>query len=91
MASLLYGSGLRLMECARLRVKDVDQARLQLIVCEGKGGKDRVTMLPPSLVGPLRRQLERAGALHETDVREGFGHVHLPHALEIRVNDDEPK
>ena len=81
MASLLYGSGLRLMECVRLRVKDVDFARLQITVREGKGGKDRITMLPPSLVGPLRRQLERAKALHEMDVREGFGRVYLPYAL----------
>jgi integron integrase len=81
MASLLYGSGLRLMECVRLRVKDVDFARLQITVREGKGKKDRVTMLPPSLVEPLRRQLERAAALHELDVREGCGQVYLPHAL----------
>jgi integron integrase len=81
MASLLYGAGLRLMECVRLRVKDVDFARLQIAVREGKGGKDRITMLPPSLVEPLRRQLERAKALHNLDVREGFGHVHLPYAL----------
>ncbi|HZI20050.1 MAG TPA: integron integrase [Pyrinomonadaceae bacterium] len=81
MASLLYGSGLRLMECVRLRVKDVDAARLQLVVRDGKGGKDRVTVLPPSLVEPLGRQLERVRALHEMDVREGFGRVHLPHAL----------
>ena len=81
MASLLYGSGLRLMECVRLRVKDVDFARLQVTVREGKGQKDRVTMLPPSLVEPLRRQLERVKARHEADVREGFGRVYLPHAL----------
>lgn len=81
MASLLYGSGLRLMECVRLRVKDLDFARLQLTVREGKGDKDRVTMLPPSLVGSLRRQLERVEALHGLDVREGFGRVYLPHAL----------
>ena len=81
MASLLYGSGLRLMECVRLRVKDLDFERLQLTVREGKGGKDRVTMLPGPLVEPLRRQLERARALHEADVREGFGRVHLPYAL----------
>ena len=81
MASLLYGSGLRLMECVRLRVKDLDFARLQVTVREGKGDKDRVTMLPSSLVEPLQRQLERAKALHEVDVREGFGHVYLPHAL----------
>jgi integron integrase len=81
MASLLYGSGLRLMECARLRVKDVDIARLQIAVRDGKGGKDRVTVLPTSLVKPLGRQLEMARALHEMDVREGFGRVHLPYAL----------
>jgi len=81
MASLLYGSGLRLMECVRLRVKDVDFAQFQITVREGKGDKDRITMLPPSLVQPLERQLERAKALHEMDVREGFGHVYLPYAL----------
>ncbi len=81
MASLLYGSGLRLMECVRLRVKDVDLVRLQLTVRDGKGGKDRATVLPNSLVEPLERQLERARALHEFDLREGFGHVHLPYAL----------
>jgi integron integrase len=81
MASLLYGSGLRLMECVRLRVKDVDLARFQITVRDGKGGKDRVTVLPQSLVEPLVRQLERARALHELDLREGFGRVHLPYAL----------
>ena len=81
MASLLYGSGLRLMDCVRLRVKDVDFAQLQIIVQEGKGGKDRITMLPPSLSEPLRKQLWRAKALYEMDVREGFGRVYLPYAL----------
>ena len=81
MGSLLYGSGLRLMECVRLRVKDIDFARLQLVVREGKGDKDRVTMLPSSLAEPLRRQLERARVLHEMDLREGFGRVYLPYAL----------
>jgi integron integrase len=81
MASLLFGSGLRLMECVRLRVKDMDFARLQITVREGKGDKDRITMLPPSLAEHLQRQLERAKALHEMDMREGFGHVHLPYAL----------
>ncbi|HWS88661.1 MAG TPA: integron integrase [Pyrinomonadaceae bacterium] len=81
MASLLYGSGLRLMECVRLRVKDLDLSRLQITVRDGKGGKDRVTLLPASLVEPLNRQLGRARALHELDLREGFGHVHLPYAL----------
>jgi integron integrase len=81
MASLLYGSGLRLMECMRLRVKDVDLAQLQIIVREGKGAKDRVTVLPALLVEPLQRQLERARALHEADIRAGYGRVYLPYAL----------
>lgn len=81
MASLLYGSGLRLMECLRLRVKDVDFARSQIIVREGKGNKDRVTVLPATLVDPLRQQLERVKAIHEMDIREGFGKVYLPFAL----------
>ncbi|HZT60939.1 MAG TPA: integron integrase [Pyrinomonadaceae bacterium] len=81
MASLLYGSGLRLMECLRLRVKDVDLARLEIVVRAGKGDKDRVTMLPQSLVAPLERQLERVRALHGADLSEGYGRVYLPHAL----------
>lgn len=80
MASLLYVSGLRLVECVRLRVKDVDFARLRVIVREGKGGKDCVTVLPQPAVGPLRRQMERAKALHEADMREGFRRVYLPYA-----------
>jgi integron integrase len=80
MASLLYGSGLRLMECVRLRVKDFDLERRELTVRDGKGGKDRVTVLPASPVEPLRRQLEAACALHELGLREGFGHVYLPYA-----------
>ncbi len=81
MASLLYGSGLRLMECVRLRVKDVDFDKSQIIVREGKGNKDRVTMLPASLIDPLEKQLERVKSLHEMDIREGFGRVYLPFAL----------
>ncbi len=81
MASLLYGSGLRLMECLRLRVKDIDFVRAQIIVRDGKGGKDRVTMLPPSLVDPLERQLQRAQAFHDMDLRAGCGQVYLPYAL----------
>lgn len=80
MASLLYGSGLRLMECVRLGVKDVDLARLAITVRDGKGGRDRVTVLPASLVEPLARQLERARALHGLDLRDGFGRVHLPYS-----------
>ena len=81
MASLLYGAGLRLMECLRLRVKDIDIAYRQILVREGKGGKDRVTMLPESAVSPLHGQLGEAKRWHEIDLREGFGEVHLPHAL----------
>ena len=81
MASLLYGAGLRLMECLRLRVKDVDFAYRQILVRDGKGGKDRVTMLPESTVQPLQAQLGHAKRLHEFDLREGFGEAHLPHAL----------
>jgi integron integrase len=81
MASLLYGSGLRLMECIRLRVKDIDFAQSQVIVREGKGNNDRVTILPEALANPLGRHLERVKALHEIDIREGFGRVYLPFAL----------
>jgi integrase len=75
MASLLYGSGLRLMECLRLRVKDVDFTYAQLTVRHGKGGKDRLTMLLASLCEPLKQHLARVGALHMQDLREGFGRV----------------
>jgi integron integrase len=78
---LLYGTGMRLLECLRLRVKDVDFGYAQILVRDGKGQKDRVTMLPQSLVAPSREQLVRARMLHERDLREGFGEVHLPHAL----------
>jgi integron integrase len=81
MAGLLYGSGLRLMECIRLRVKDIDFALAQITVRDAKGGKDRVTMLPLNLSEPLRRHLLRVKAQHEQDVEDGFGSVHLPFAL----------
>ena len=82
MASLLYGSGLRLMECVRLRVKDLDFAYRQITVRDGKGQKDRVTMLPQSLSEPLQQHLEKVKALHEQDLAAGFGEVYLPFALE---------
>ncbi|MHB1618684.1 MAG: integron integrase [Sulfuricella sp.] len=82
MASLLYGGGLRLMECVRLRVKDVDFEMRQVTVREGKGFKDRVTMLPESSIAPLQAHLARVRALHEEDVTEGYGAVYLPYALE---------
>ena len=81
MASLLYGSGLRLMECVRLRVKDVDFAYAQIMVRDAKGGKDRVTMLPVDLVEPLGRHLVKVRTQHEQDLEDGLGTVHLPFAL----------
>ena len=80
-ASLLYSSGARLLEGLRLRVKDVDFERLEILVRDGKGARDRVTMLPKRLVEPLREHLIRVRALHERDLAEGFGDVHLPFAL----------
>jgi integron integrase len=81
LAGLLYGSGLRLMECVRLRIKDIDFALAQITVRDAKGGKDRVTMLPLNLSEPLRRHLLRVKAQHEQDLEDGFGSVHLPFAL----------
>jgi integron integrase len=82
MASLLYGSGLRLMECLRLRVKDLDFSLSQVIVRDGKGGKDRVTILPDSVRSPMHRHLAKVKTLHTLDLKEGFGEVYLPFALE---------
>lgn len=81
MAQLLYGSGLRLLECLRLRVKDLDFEQCQLMVRQGKGGKDRATLLPARLHEPLRAHLEHVRSIHEQDLREGFGEVWLPDAL----------
>ena len=81
MAGILYGCGLRLMECLRLRVKDADFAYRQILVRDGKGAKDRVTMLPERLVQMLHTQLGAAQRLHAIDLREGYGEVHLPYAL----------
>jgi len=82
MAKLLYGSGLRVSECVRLRVKDLDFTLRQLIIRDGKGGKDRVTVLPQSLIPVLELHLLRIKRLHEEDLTNGFGSVYLPHALE---------
>ncbi len=79
---LLYGTGLRIMECLRLRVKDLDFARREITVREGKGFKDRVTMLPEKLLIPLSDHLLTVKALHEADLAAGFGEVYLPWALE---------
>lgn len=80
--ALIYGGGLRVMESLRLRVKDIDFHYQQLIIRDAKGQKDRVTTLPKSLVDPLQRQLDRVKLLHQRDLREGFGRVYLPYALE---------
>jgi len=81
MASLLYGTGMRLMECVRLRVKDVDFAANHILVRDGKGFKDRVTMLPDSLKAKLQTHLKRVKLLHEKDLAAGQGKVYLPFAL----------
>jgi len=81
MAALIYGCGLRQRECLRLRVKDIEFVYRQLLVREGKGAKDRVTMLPEKLLDPLHRHLGRVQALHARDLKEGFGEAELPQAL----------
>jgi integron integrase len=81
MASLLYGAGLCLMECLRLRVKDLDFADQQIVVRDGQGAQDRLTLLPQTLVAPLQRHLIKVQAQHEEDVAEGYGDVYLPYAL----------
>jgi len=82
MCALMYGAGLRLLECCRLRVKDVDFARGELVVRDGKGRKDRVTVLPARLSGPLARHIERVRAQHAADLAAGAGSVQLPDALD---------
>jgi integron integrase len=79
---VLYGSGLRLTEGLQLRVKDVDFAQRQILVRDGKGKESRVTMLPSSLIDPLKHQLEKAKAIHQQDLNKGLGSVYLPFALE---------
>jgi len=82
MAKLLYGSGLRLMECVRLRVKDIDFERREISVRDAKGGHERVTMLPTSLVAPLQEHLKRVKLVHDQDLAAGYGQVYLPYALD---------
>ncbi|GIW93195.1 MAG: integron integrase [Pirellulaceae bacterium] len=78
---LLYGSGLRLLEALRLRVKDLDLQRREITVREGKGDKDRVTMMPQAVICPLREHLRRVQVIHRQDLADGYGRVELPHAL----------
>jgi integron integrase len=82
MASLLYGSGLRLTECLNLRIKDIDFGYQQIVVRDGKGHKDRITTLPKLTIEGLKLQLENARYLHQQDLAQGYGAVYLPYALE---------
>jgi integron integrase len=82
MASLLYGAGLRLLDCLRLRVKDIDFASHQILLREGKGKKDRRTMLPAAVQEPLTAHLDHVRQLHQHDLAQGFGRVYMPDALQ---------
>ncbi len=82
MASLMYGAGLRLIECLRLRVQDIDFARNEIMVRDGKGAKDRITMLPESLKDPLRQHLKKVKTIYERDLKDGWGQVPMPNALD---------
>jgi integron integrase len=82
MAQLLYGTGMRLMECVRLRVKDVEFTRTEIVVRDGKGAKDRVTMLPKKLIPPLSDHLEKRRLLYEADLDKEMAGVYLPDALD---------
>jgi len=79
--SLMYGAGFRLIECLRLRIQDIDFGRNEIMVRDGKGAKDRITMLPESLKEPLQKHLERVKTIHEKDLKAGWGSVPLPDAL----------
>jgi integron integrase len=82
MAQIMYGSGLRIMECLRLRVKDIDFENHRILVYDGKGGDDRVTMLPDSILAPMREHLIRVQAIHQKDLAAGLGSVQMPFALD---------
>lgn len=79
--SLLYGTGIRILEALRLRVKDIDFSRKEILIRDGKGFKDRITMLPASLVVPLKTHLQKVKALHDDDLAKGYGAVYMPQAL----------
>jgi site-specific recombinase XerD len=90
-ARLLYGSGLRIMECLRLRVKDIDFTRHEILVRDGKGAKDRVTMLAETIVEPLQWHVERVRELHAEDLAAGFGSVYLPYSLDRKYRNAAPR
>ena len=81
MANIIYGAGLRLMECLRLRIKDIDFSYMQIIVRDGKGQKDRITILPDIIKHPLKEHLKKVWNRHQNDLKEGYGRVSLPSAL----------
>lgn len=81
MARMLYGGGLRSSECVRLRVKDIDFSLRQIVVRDGKGAKDRLTILPDSIVSQLQAHLSRVRLLHRNDLSQGYGQTHLPYSL----------
>lgn len=89
MLRLLYGTGMRLMECVRLRVKDVDFSRAEIIVRDGKGAKDRVTMLPQRIAAELQAHLQRRRHLYEDDLAKGMASVYLPNALDRKYTNAE--
>ena len=86
MARLLYGAGLRLMECIRLRVQDVDFSQNHLYIHDGKGGEDRISLLPLELKEKLRNHIEKVKILHQQDLIEGFGSVYLPDSLQQKYH-----
>lgn len=83
-ASLLYGTGMRLLEGLRLRVKDIDFERREILIREGKGSKDRVTVLPENLIEPLKARLHKTRQIHQADLDAGYGEVYLPQALDLK-------
>ena len=84
MANLLYGSGLRLMECVRLRIKDIDFEGNKIYVISGKGDKDRITILPKTIYNDLQNQIKIVKEIHDADLKNGYGEVYLPHALSVK-------
>ena len=81
MVQLMYGTGMRISELIRLRIKDIDFGMSQIIIMDGKGGKDRITLLPEKLIPQLKNQITLVSALHKQDLQDGFGEVYLPNAL----------